>query len=107
MTLLSAVESVGPDFVIQSLDAIQPGYVYLSREACNADIQVVWQHFKWCCTIQYPEGLCQGPKGGRGRSDKVLGQVGHHDLGLSPSIMVGHLYAEDADNQGTYFPRST
>lgn len=27
VTLLSAVESVGPDFVIQSLDAIQPGYV--------------------------------------------------------------------------------
>jgi hypothetical protein len=28
MALLSAVESVGPDFVIQSLDAIQPGYVF-------------------------------------------------------------------------------
>jgi exportin-2 (importin alpha re-exporter) len=28
VTLLSAVESVGPDFVIQSLDTIQAGYVY-------------------------------------------------------------------------------
>jgi exportin-2 (importin alpha re-exporter) len=33
MTLLSAVESVGPDFVIQSLDAIQPGYVCLLWES--------------------------------------------------------------------------
>lgn len=37
ITLLSAVESIGPDFVIQSLDAIQPGYVSDWQETCRAD----------------------------------------------------------------------
>jgi hypothetical protein len=89
MTLLSAVESVGPDFVIQSLDAIQPGYVCLYGVKWSANVQIVRQHPEWCCTLQHPEGFCQGPKSGRGRSYKVLGQVGYHDLGLAPSIMVG------------------
>ena len=40
MTLLSAVESVGPDFVIQSLDAIQPGYVCLHWEKGDADFRL-------------------------------------------------------------------
>jgi hypothetical protein len=64
MTLLSAVESVGPDFVIQSLDAIQPGYVCLLWVECNANLQIVWQHPEWCRTVQHSKGFCQGSKGG-------------------------------------------
>jgi hypothetical protein len=70
VTLLSAVESVGPDFVIQSLDAIQAGYVQTRKLADN---QVVWKHLDWSCSVKHAEGVCQGPKGRRGRFDKTPG----------------------------------
>jgi exportin-2 (importin alpha re-exporter) len=38
MTLLSALESVGPDFVIQSLDTIQPGYVIYQETRMMPDV---------------------------------------------------------------------
>lgn len=71
MTLLSAVESVGPDFVIQSLDAIQPGYVFSSEDNLSADFQAIRQHPEWSCIVKYPESLRQGPQSRRSRSDQV------------------------------------
>ena len=81
-SLLSALDSVGPDYLVSILDAIQPGCVaaQLQRDlqvlSNSADTQPLWQPAERCHSRQLPKNTRPKPKGRRSRPHETPHQVG-------------------------------